>query len=175
MDRPFTPSPNATRPLPARLFDLLDQEEAQYRRLLEILQAEQTALLAMSMEGVIKTSKQKESQLLKIRLLDDSLQELARGLARPGQDGPVTLSGLAAAAGGDEGDRLRRHRRALLAAKDEIVQQNGLNKRFIEDTLGYLGDAIAILTTPAAPPSVYGQRGRVRTAAQTPTRISREV
>ncbi len=164
-----------TQQLPPQLFELLDHEVKLYEELLQILREEQRVLVEMDIETLISLSKKKENQLLKIRLLDESLQEMMKGLTGYPPTKTMGLSALAAFSTPTDAARINNYLTLLSKTRDSILDLNVLNKRFIEDTLGYLNDAIFLLTGAAMTPSVYGARGLTQQRVSGPMRINAEV
>jgi len=163
------------RSLPQALFDILDREVTLYQELLNILRQEQRALFAMKVDEVVTLSKKKESQLLKIRLVDEALQETARAFTAEREGKIITLSALASRATSEDAARVSQYLATLAAARDEILSLNVLNKRFVGDTLTHLNDAIAIITSTVSPPQPYHGRHPARRYSGLPAMISREV
>lgn len=164
-----------TQQLPPQLFELLDHEVKLYGELLQILHEEQRVLVEMDIETLISLSKKKENQLLKIRLLDESLQEMMKSLSGYTQAKTMGLSALAAFSTPADAVRINNCLNLLSKTRDSILELNVLNKRFIEDTLGYLNDAIFLLTGAAMTQSVYGARGLPQQRVSGPMRINAEV
>lgn len=164
-----------TQQLPPQLFELLDHEVKLYGELLQILREEQRVLAEMNIEALISLSKKKENQLLKIRLLDESLQEMMKSLDGSPQTKTMGLSAVAVFSTPADAERINNCLTLLSKTRDSILKLNVLNKRFIEDTLGYLNDAIFLLTGAAMTQSVYGARGFTQQRTSGPVMINAEV
>ena len=164
-----------TKQLPPQFFELLDHEVKLYEELLQILHDEQRVLVEMDIETLISLSKKKENQLLKIRLLDESLQEMMKSLAGYPQAETMGISALVAFSTPTDAVRINNCLTLLSKTRDSILKLNVLNKRFIEDTLGYLNDAIFLLTGAAMTQAVYGARGLTQQRVSGPVRINAEV
>ncbi|OGR08396.1 MAG: hypothetical protein A2511_02440 [Deltaproteobacteria bacterium RIFOXYD12_FULL_50_9] len=158
-----------------KIFDILDQEINFSKDLLEILRKEQAALTAMDLQTLVKLSRQKEAQLKKIQQYDAALQETVVRLTKLPEGKIVKISDLRPFIAKSAADRLEQYRDQLEALRQDILDRNHINKHFAKDTLGYLGDAISLITGAIREQSIYSARGGPKAYANSPTMISREV
>jgi flagellar biosynthesis/type III secretory pathway chaperone len=137
------------------------------RELLSTLQEESIALRAMDTQGLFRLSRQKETLLAKIHYLDASLRPALTAEGNP-QTPPLHTP--------EQRQRIDQYRTKIKALRQEIQTKNIINKRFTEDTLGYLKDAIALITRPAEADHTYRIPGRSQPRGKTlPSFISRGV
>lgn len=133
--------------------------------LLAALHEENAALKAMDTQGLFRISRQKDTLLAKIHYIDDSLRS--------------TLAAQHTNPAGQTADRTRligQYQEKINAMRQEIQARNLINKRFTEDTLSYLSEAIALITQPAQSDHIYRIPGRSQARGRTqPSLISREV
>lgn len=170
-NQPMQLSTSAT----GKLFDILEQEIRFSEELLQILSEEQTALTAMDLQTLVKISRRKESQLKKIQQYDAALQETASRLTRLPEGKIVKLADLKPFIAESEAMKLEEYRDKLEALRHDVLDRNHINKQFANDTLGYLGDAISLITGAIRDQSLYSARGAARYSANGPAMISREV
>jgi len=136
------------------------------RELLATLEEECGALRTMDTQGLFRICRQKETLVAKIQYLDNSLRHTLTGAGNA-----------QAAAPPPEHTRLiGQYREKIKAMRQEIHSRNMINKRFTEDTLGYLSDAIALITRPAQADHTYRIPGRSQPRGKSlPSFISRGV
>lgn len=163
-----TTTPNTPHiPVEQDILDSLALNLQLCQDLLAALQEENTALRKMDTQGLFRLSRQKDTLLAKIHYLDDSLQ---KSLAEQGKN---------PSAAGQSPERTRvigAYKLKIKTMRQEIQAKNMINKRFTEDTLGYLNDAIALITRPAQAENIYRIPGRFQARRQsTPSFISRQV
>lgn len=134
--------------------------------LLAALHEEQLALKTMDTQGLFRISRNKETLLAKMHYLDNSLQKT---WATQGSD-PATTN-----IPPEELRLIGQYKERINATRQQIKIRNTINKRFTEDTLSCLGDAIALLTRPARDENTYRVPGRSLARARTlPSVISCE-
>lgn len=165
-----------TRSIPPKLFEILEHETRLYKEMLELLQDERHALVDAKVEVLIRLAQKKENQMLKIRLADESFQEMARSFAEDPLSKVISISSLVALTSHADGERLQEYLKTLSEMREQILDMNIFNKRFTEDVLRYLNDAITLIMGASAPSApVYGMRGLAQQKTNIPTRISAEV
>ena len=164
-----------TRQIPKKIFDLLEREVRLSKDILDLLEAEKNALSTMDMPSLISLSRKKATQVATIQSVDESLQETARQLANLPAGRPVKLEDLASVASGQDVEQIKAYRKQLTLLREEILGRNMLNKRFAEDTKGFLNDAISLITGSFTKKQVYGTKGLDKPSSKQPTLISREV
>ena len=137
------------------------------QELLAAVQEEFTALKIMDTQGLFRLSRQKETLLAKIHFLDDSLN---KSLAEQQKNPPIEGQRP------ERAERIDQCKKKIKAVRQEIQARNMANKRFTEDTLGYLSDAITLITRPVQPENIYHIPGRSQHRSQSmPSFISRQV
>ena len=164
---------------------LLDKELACADDILTILKEELQALIDMDMSALVALTKRKMQQLGCMQRLDSAVQEkIGAFLAHSGRgkesrvdssrEKIVDISTVANLLEDGKKEELRRKKDMLQYKRRAIADKNYINKRLVEDSLGYLNDAISLLTTrPEEPGYSNKQSGRKR--ASSPAFLSRAV
>lgn len=135
--------------------------------LLTALHEESAALRAMDTQGLFRLSRQKDSLLAKIHYLDDSLQTSTTKQ----HQAPSTAS-----LNPEQARIVGQYKNKINEIRQKIQARNMINKRFTEDTLGYLSDAIALLTRQPEADNTYRIPGRSQARSSCmPSFISRGV
>jgi flagellar biosynthesis/type III secretory pathway chaperone len=135
--------------------------------LLTALQEEETALKTMDTPGLFRLSRRKETLLVKIQYLDNALRKSLIGQS----ENPSTESQTP-----ERTQVIGQYKIKIKAIRQKIHARNTLNKRFTEDTLGYLNDAIALITRPVEVENIYRAPGRAQARGKNmPSFISRQV
>lgn len=119
--------------------------------LLATLHEESTALRAMDTQGLFRLSRQKDTLLAKIHYLDDSLKN-----SLPTQSTETSSTSLTP----EQADIIAHYKKTISSIRQEVQTKNMINKRFTEDTLSYLRDAIALITRPPEANNTYRIPGR---------------
>ena len=139
------------------------------QELLIALHEESVALRAMDTQGLFRLSRQKDTLLAKIHYLDDSLKTLKTALTKEHKTSstPELTS--------EQSQVIGHYKDKINSIRQEIQSRNMINKRFTEDTLGYLSDAIALISRPTAADNTYHIQGRSQARGRClPSFISRE-
>ncbi len=84
------------------------------------------------------------------------------------------LSAIAESGPMEQREKLCRSRDQFVARRRAIADKNSINKRLIEDTLGYLNDAISLFTQTGRDPA-YGKKAGGKKNKFQPVLISRAV
>ena len=135
--------------------------------LLLALHEESSALRAMDTQGLFRISRHKDSLLTKIQYLDNMV-----GMALAERAKDTTTAGLTA----EESRMIGQYKSKINLMRQEIQARNLVNKRFTEDTLGYLREAIGLFTRPLQDANTYHVPGRSQARGKyLPSFISREV
>ncbi|MBU0729638.1 MAG: flagellar protein FlgN [Proteobacteria bacterium] len=161
--------------LPEAIFKILDQQVRLLKELGTIVEEEKKALSERDLSALVSLSRKKENQLKRIATLDTLLQETARNATNIPQDKIIRLEDLRPHANEEELEILEGRKQTLESMREDVLERNMMNKRFTHDVLGYLNDAIHLITGAVAERSTYGARGSERRAVNGPTLISREV
>ena len=134
------------------------------QELLVALHEEATALRAMDSQGLFRLSSTKGTLLAKLHYLDDALKAQA-----PAKDSS------AEGPSPEQAVIIRQYKERISTLRGEIMARNFVNKRFTEDTLGYLHDAISLITRPPEANNTYHIPGRSQARGRSlPNFISRE-
>jgi flagellar biosynthesis/type III secretory pathway chaperone len=163
--------------LPAKFYEILEQEVLLSQDMLTILNEEQKALVSMDMQGLIRLSAKKENRLNRLRSLDSLLAEMTGKLIPGAATGePAKLSALIPLLDQEEGERLGQYRKQLTGLREEILSRNQINSHFAADVKTYLNDAITLITSGIADRPMYGLTGRsTKPSLNQPALLSREV
>jgi hypothetical protein len=163
-----------------QLVMLLEQHIGLYQTLIDLLNREQSALMALKVDEVHETAKAKETIALKIKLqtplLARTIQETAAGQGLAIDPLP-TLAELSAAVPSPWSKQLERMGLSLARVKRTVISHNQANHRFVRASLEMVSNSIAILTGAGSGP----QKGYLRNgqhAAQggyQAVKLSREV
>ena len=141
-----------------------------------ILEKEQTALVAMNMSELMTISRQKESGVRRIKYLDEQVQEAAAALAnRQPEDSAIPLSELHSFLQPEEVSELKTTSTALASLRSMIHEKNYINHAFTRDTIIYLNDAIKLISDGVATDPIYSTSGLGRATSVAPSLISMEV
>ena len=136
------------------------------QELLSALHEESVALRTMDTQGLFRLSRKKDTLLAKIHYLDDSLQ-VSLTKEQKAQSALSLTSEQSQIAG--------QYKNRINSIRQEIQSRNMINKRFTEDTLGYLSDAIALISRPPEADNTYHIPGRSQARGRSmPSFISRE-
>ncbi|MFA5072291.1 MAG: flagellar protein FlgN [Nitrospirota bacterium] len=127
-----------------RIKDILHEQIRAYRILLDVLQRERAYLVQLNPEGVETLSKEKDTIILKLRLLEEERIRLIRAFAcETGAPGDLTLQKLQEVTGDDAYAQLRSQMLSLIQAIAEFNEFNKIliekSAAFVRRTLGFLG------------------------------------
>jgi flagellar biosynthesis/type III secretory pathway chaperone len=147
---------------------------------IHILDQEQAGLLKMGMAILMQISKQKENGLRQMIYLDEQIQQTAAAILdseeERADDEVIQLRDLYPCLEQEEVDELETIRQTLLRLRAEIDRKSYINHSFTEDTLRYLGDAIALISDGLATDPTYSCRGHLAKMDRVgPSLLSREV
>ncbi len=159
----------------ASLFRSLEKEISLCEELVAVLESEKAALIAMEMQELIRLSDLKQSLTERISQQDECLRELIMELIEAPGSRVVKLSAIEPAIGDEDAVILSKYREKLASLRFQIEDKNLVNRRFAEETLEYIGDAISMITGAIAEHTSYESRGNTRPTAPGPAMISREV
>jgi len=150
--------------------DILDNLEVNLKLsqdLLAALHEESRALRGMDTQGLFRISRQKDTLLAKINYLDDTIKASLTEAGKPPSSASLTP---------EKAKIISQYQIRINAMRKEIQARNLLNKRATEGTLGYLNDAIALLSRPDVEENTYRVPGRSALRNKNlPSYISREV
>ncbi len=162
--------------LPKEIFELLEKEVGFYQNLLELLDKERECLYGLSIEDLCAVSKAKETEILKIKVVEQTLKDTAAGLLRDyGYDAEnISISSLMEVAGKEQREVIKDYLSVLGALKEDIRERNSINKRSIEATLECIEDSLSILL-PCGNSAFYTRQGKNRRSSCNASVLSREV
>jgi flagellar biosynthesis/type III secretory pathway chaperone len=128
---------------PDRIKSILTEQINGYRTLLEVLQREREYLVHLNPEGVETLAKEKDTIMLKLRLLEDERLRLVRAFAKEtGVKGELTLKRLHEVTGDAAFSKLRSQMVSLVQAISEFNEFNKIlierSANFVRRTLGFL-------------------------------------
>jgi flagellar biosynthesis/type III secretory pathway chaperone len=124
---------------------ILSEQVDGYRMLLEILQQERACLLKFSPVGVETLSKEKDTAVMKLRLLEEERVRVVRDYARNnGIAETAVLRHLSETTRDDEFQRLRLQ---LISLLQSIVELNGFNRILIERSAAVVKNALNFLSS----------------------------
>ncbi|MDR3038895.1 MAG: flagellar protein FlgN [Candidatus Adiutrix sp.] len=132
-----------------RLCDILDEHLERYQVLVDHLALERKYLLALDLEALLLSSRQKEALgrdiQLHIQTLVEALGEAAPAAGLPSTPQPL-LADLAARLPDPYRRRLNEGATRLARLKNIILRENEAGRAFIEESLRLLNESINILT-----------------------------
>ncbi len=119
---------------------ILEEELKGYKELLALLQRERTCLLGLETEAFCSLAKEKDTLVMKLRLLDEERQRIVK--RQYGND--MNLQRIAAETGNR---RLLDIRSTFLSLVQSIDELNNLNRLLIDRSLDYLKGTTRFLST----------------------------
>jgi hypothetical protein len=163
------------------LSEKLDSHLERYQFLIDFLNTERKCLLSLDLEGLMQTSKYKETLA---RNIMESIENLTESLARAGlmlgldTDKPPTLAEVAALSPKPFDNRLNDGAIKLARLKNIIAMENEANRHFIEYSLGLINESLNFLTgADQIKADSYRQDGSKDKSVKKalPTKLSKEV
>ena len=155
---------------------LLRKEIELFRRVIEVTREERTVIAAMDVSALIRLTRAKEEVLSVVHGLDDELQTVLARLGETGKLGASRLANLEPYFPAQASRRYRELRQDWARLREEVLAANVVNRRFIQETLAFLGDAIALFAGGERPRNdCYAAVGKPGRASVAPCVISREV
>ena len=163
-----------------QLLTLLEKQVSYTHTFIHILDQEQAGLLKMGMPILLQISKQKEHGLRQMIYLDEQIQETASHIVgkekQREEDEIIQLRDLYPHLQEQEVEELESIRLNLTRLRDEIDRKSYINHSFTQDTLRYIGDAIALISDGIANDPTYSSRGMLgKTEKARPSLLSCEV
>jgi flagellar biosynthesis/type III secretory pathway chaperone len=160
-----------------KLIGLLEEETGLYRSLLFLLQEEKRAFSASALEDLTDAGKEKENQILKIRILEEQRVRMIEGLAdRMGRSfRDLTLSRLIRMVDEPFAARLTDCRSNLISLVQSIRELNESNGAQIEHSLGLVRGSLALLNNIIPSNPVYHRTGTLQGCGHSGRLLSGEV
>jgi flagellar biosynthesis/type III secretory pathway chaperone len=127
-----------------RIKNILTEQIISYRTLLDLLQRERGSLVQLNAEEIEKISKEKDTIVLRLRLLEDERKRLVDTLsAETRNSDPLTLQKLCEITGDQDFQSIRLQLRSLLQSIEELNAFNmiliGRSLSFINNSMHFLG------------------------------------
>lgn len=159
----------------ARMLAALAEGVALSRQFVDMLGTERVAIAAMDVAVLMRQVRTKEELLAKLQRLDREMGESMARLRPAIQVGPAGLASLASLFAGDEAHRFKMLCQEWAGLRQEIVANNLVNQRFIQETLAFFGDAMSLFVDSGRQHAGYLAGGGPRKAMTGPCVLSREV
>jgi flagellar biosynthesis/type III secretory pathway chaperone len=169
----YAPSPReravTMEELLEKLLGVLTGETELYRGLLQLLQEEKKAVVCAELKGLNETGKEKESLILKIRILEEERVKLLKKIAAAvGSPSPsLTLNELARSVKEPFTTRLTECSSTLLALLQSIQELNHTNKALLLHSLELVRGSMTLLNNVMAAHPVYFRTGKMQTGTAT--------
>jgi len=148
--------------------NLLEEEIALYRGLLLVLQKEKRAVVYSNLNELNESGKEKESLILKIRILEEQrlrfLEKLADSRGYPSQD--FTLIQLSQLAEEPYSTRFKNCHSKFLALIQSIREINQINKALLMHSQELVRGSLALLNNFMASSPVYHRTGKIQAGDQ---------
>lgn len=161
-----------------RLHNLLKNQNTLLQELLSYLEKEQQCIINLSIDQLYEITKLKETNILKMKLLKESVQDVLARLAPMVdlQNKKMSLVQLIERIPhGHYRQKVKEaHQTALFLARS-IETRNQGNKSFIQESLRYIDDSISMLTNSHQKLGAYHQDGRQALSPAIRRLLSREV
>ncbi len=130
-----------------KLKNVLREQISGYCRLLGLLAAEKECLVEMDGARIIDLSKEKDTLLLRLRLLEEERVRIIRlHFADLAHDGDPTLAAIYEHTGDEE---LKSLRLRLVSVLQSIEEMNAFNNLLIQRSLSFIRRALGFLRPPA--------------------------
>ncbi len=113
------------------IIKILSEQAQSYKRLLEVLREERVSLLDFNAEGVEELSKEKDTLVLRLRLLEEERIRLMSDFS----DSNISLLKLSEITGNDS---IKDIRLELISLLQSIEELNELNRFLIDRSLNYI-------------------------------------
>lgn len=146
--------------LPAELFKFLEEDVSMHKKLLAIIGREREYLFNSSIDDLFPLSHAKEDQLAKINDLEKRLKDYVKSIFQADSDWSegITFSQLIELSYAQQKRVLKSYLTILRALKDEIQQSNSHNKKYIEERLTLIREAMSLFL-PSSKAPFYTARG----------------
>ena len=144
---------------------------------LSLLQAEKKALTGMNIPVLAEITRKKDMDLTRIQRLDENIQEISRRMipATEKASENIKLADTVPYLNKKDGLILEKYQKKLSLLRTEIVTANYVNKKFTNDTLGYLNDAVSLICNGIVSDPTYNSGSQEKKAKTIPALVSREV
>jgi flagellar biosynthesis/type III secretory pathway chaperone len=158
------------------LSSILCQETRLYQELIGLLQREKEAMIDLSLEDLHACNNQKQTLLLKLKVLENSrtavLEKLSGWLGLPVSE--LTLSYLSDFATEPRRTALLRCRDQMGTVVESLQEVSQVNQILVERSLESIQDFFTVLQLLGGPVQVYLPSGRIALGERQGTILSRE-
>jgi flagellar biosynthesis/type III secretory pathway chaperone len=151
------------------LSEVLKEIVEGYSALIDLLQRERRFIIENSLNELNDCIKQKETVILKLKMLEDSRISITEKLAvflKSSIVNPVTLSYISDSVAEPYSSTLKDYRSKLLSLTQTIRDVNRENKNFIELSIDTLKESFKFLNDAANPRPIYLSSGVVHSQVQ---------
>ncbi len=146
---------------PEKIKDVLEEQIKEYKNLLALLRKERQSLIDIDQEGVADLSKQKDTAVLKLRLLEGERLRLVSEYFTANEGGSggenISLQELSRTTGDGSFLEIRRRIISLLQGIQEL---NEFNRILIERSLHFVSDSLDFLGKSGATVNASGPRAK---------------
>ena len=127
-----------------QVVSILGRGNDHFQQVIAIIQQERDAITGMDTSTLIRLTNAKEEAFAALQGLDDELRDILAHLEDGDRRSAVKLSMLDPYFPGQMQKRFRALRKEWTARREEVLAGNVVNRKFIQETLSFLGDAIAL-------------------------------
>jgi hypothetical protein len=160
-----------------RILSLLEEERIGYQRILEDLEKEWGYLKKNDTDSLISLFQAKQDHLLRIqeirRGVEQTFAELIKEWGEPNR--PQTVFDLIAYLPAEQGKAMASYKKFRTGIRWEIEKLNERNKRFVQESLDFIGGLVSLLTGTQSEEPHYAQKGVKRPMPLPPSWVSRKV
>ena len=151
-----------------KFLGLLNEEIGIYESLLMTLQKEKKSVIASNLKQLNESSKEKENQFLKIRILEEQrltvLEKLAQKLGKPDQ--LLTLTELSHLLDDPYATRIRNCQSSFLSLAQSIQEINLSNRALLHHSLDLVRGSLSLLNDLIPSNPIYYRSGKIHTSDQ---------
>ncbi len=145
---------------------------------LAITKTEKESLIKVDTDSLFNLARAKSDKLDLIAVVDREiraeLDDIAPDLGIT-QSTPLKLLDLLPFLNAEEAALIRKRKDKLAGLREEIINDNIVNKQFTTNVLGYLEDAVALIVNGIQENPVYNRQKREQTDRSRPALLNREI
>jgi flagellar biosynthesis/type III secretory pathway chaperone len=159
------------------LWKWMGEDAASHQALLDDLRQEWECLKKNDLSSLLPLLRSKETHLTAIKEKRESMVQILKRFAGEGvgKDRPGVLSDLYPFASPSQAQKIKNYQRMTERTLHQIGSLNERNKRFIQETLNYLGGLFSLFTSSHQERLIYAQRGKAAFSSLPACRVSRKV
>ncbi len=157
------------------IITVLERELVLGQEIIDLLEQEREAIVKMDVSALIGFSQIKDDLFGALQEQDDKLRYVLENLCPNGPDKSAALATLDALFEGESEEHFKAMQHEWRELREKIVTRNLVNHQFIQETLSFLGDSIALFTGAEQKQGGYGAVGQSKTVSNVPRVVSREV